>query len=62
MNNVTNSGRRILEQLQPEIEKAFMSIPQYGDIRFTVFFNEGEAVRIEVSGAISKRLMPKDNR
>ncbi len=62
MSNQSNENKRVLDQLMPEIEKAYRSIPQYGDIGFKVFFHEGEPVRIEVTGGLSKKLMPKGER
>jgi hypothetical protein len=53
------NGAALLEQLRPELEKAFRDIPAFGEIGFRVFFAEGEPVRIEYSAALSRKLQSR---
>lgn len=59
---VNHSGTAILEQLRPELEKAFRDIPAFGEVGFRVFFSEGEPVRVEYSAALSRKLLPRADR
>jgi len=56
------AGSDLLDSLRPELEKAFRDIPQFGEVGFRVFFQEGEPVRVEYSAGLSKRLPPKSQR
>jgi len=49
-------GAALLEQLRPELEKAFRDVPAFGEVGFRVFFAECEPVRIEYSAALSRKL------
>lgn len=44
----------MLERLLPEIRKVFRDIPQWGDVGFTVSFNDGEPVSFKYSGAVTQ--------
>lgn len=59
---MTPRSQEILEQLQPELEKAFRDIPAFGEIGFRVIFTDGEPVRIEYSAALSRKLTPRIQR
>ena len=52
----------LLKKVEPELLKAFSSIPEYGSIGFTIYLNEKEPVRIEWSGSVSRRLLLKKER
>ncbi len=59
---INNAAASLLEKIKPELLIAFSSIPEYGSLGFTVHFNEKEVVRIEWSGSVSNRLLPKAER
>ena len=50
----TESGAALLEHLRPEIERALSSAPTFGYLGFRVHFNDGQPVRIEYEGAVSR--------
>jgi len=51
-------GKSMVEQLRPELEKAFEDVPLYGEIGFRVFFKDGETIRIEYSTSLSQQIKP----
>jgi hypothetical protein len=60
--NGNPAAEALLEQLRPDILKAFASIPPYGSLGFTVHLVEGQPVRVEWAGSIQRKLAPKASR
>mgnify|MGYP001439690064 CR=1 FL=1 len=48
----------LLNRLMPEIEKAFINPPAYGDISIRIIMHDAEAVRIETASSVSKLIGP----
>jgi len=57
-----NSPARLLKIVEADLLKAFSTIPDFGNVGFTVYFNEGEPVRCEWSGSTSSLLGPRAER
>ena len=62
MTTINFEAENLLEQIKPELLKAFSTIPEYGSLGFTVHLNEKEPVRIEWSSIVSRRLLPVEER
>lgn len=54
--NGNPAAEALLEQLRPDILKAFSTIPAFGSIGFIAHFVAGEPVRVEWSGSIQRKL------
>lgn len=59
---ILNDAEKLLEKIKPDLLKAFSSIPDYGTLGLNIHFQEKEAVRVEWSGSISRRLLGKEVR
>ena len=55
-------AKDLLKSVEPELLKAFSSIPKYGSLGFTVHLNDGEPVRIEWIVSTSRKLLQKAER
>jgi len=60
--SATTKAVRLLDTVKADLLRAFSSIPDFGTVGFTVFFNEGEPVRCEWSGSTSTLLGPRAER
>lgn len=49
----------LIEYLKPELLNAFSNIPDYGSLGFIVHMHQGEPVRVEWSGSLSKKLIQR---
>jgi excisionase family DNA binding protein len=51
----------LLNHMIPEIEKAFLNPPAYGDISIRIIMHDSEAVRIETASSVTKLISPQPN-